>query len=74
MTPYFGPPPPTVSHYSMKLQSVYTRSPGLPLLTGAGVCFMVQREMLLIVDMLQKRPEDAGQHSIAFKMLLYSSY
>lgn len=65
---------PTVSHYSMKLQFVYTRSPGLPLLTGAGFCFMAQREMLLIVDMLQKRPEDTGQHSITFNMLLYSSY
>lgn len=30
---------PTVSHYSMKLQSVYTRSPGLPLLTGAAFSF-----------------------------------
>lgn len=57
---------PTVSHYSMKLQSVCTRSPGLPLPTRAGSSFMVQRTKLLIGDMLQKRPQNAGRHSLPF--------
>ena len=57
---------PTVSHYSMKLQSVCTRSPGLPLPTRAGSSFMVQRTKPLIGDMLQKTARERRTTFITF--------
>lgn len=62
---------PTVSHYSMKLQSVCTRSPGLPLPTRAGSSFMVQRTKPLIGDMLQKTARERRTTFITFPSHTY---